>query len=84
MSNYALQPGERIKIRRDITQDGYCLPIGSMGTVVSVSETTAVVEFDAPPVELSLDLDTEPFWIELNTCSGYPDVETARNLGYDI
>ena len=71
MSDYAIRPGERIKIGRDLARDGYVLPIGSMGTVVFVGETSAQVRFDAPPVEVTLDLDAEPFWIELNTCSGY-------------
>lgn len=71
MSSYELRPGQRIKVGRDITQDNCCLPLGSMGTVVSVSQNTAVVRFDAPPVELTLDLDAEPFWIELSSCTGY-------------
>jgi hypothetical protein len=71
MSYYELEPGERIKIGRDITQSGYRFPMGAMGTVVSVNETTAIVRFDAPPVELQIELETQPFWIELNSCTGY-------------
>jgi hypothetical protein len=79
MSDYKLEPGERIKIGRDIMQGGYRFPIGTMGTVVSVSETTALVRFDAPPVELQIELETEPFWIELTTCTGYSLLEDTSD-----
>jgi hypothetical protein len=84
MSDYRIQPGDRIKLTGDIERAGLRLSIGSMGTVVSVHETTAQVRFDAPPVDLPIYLDTDRYWIELDSCSGYFDVETARTLGYNI
>jgi hypothetical protein len=72
-----LFPGDRIKIASELDREGERLPIGTMGTVVSVDARggRAEVDWDAvnpvtgEPSKLVLLLDVDPFWIEL--CTGY-------------
>lgn len=65
-----LFPGDRIKIAAEVERDGEFLPIGSMGTVVSVDANAewAEVDWDVPST-LVLRLNVDRFWIQM--CSGY-------------
>jgi hypothetical protein len=75
-----LIPGDRINVLRAINRDGGHLPVGTMGTVVSVDVTAGQAEVDwdvSSTVVLHLDVDR--FGIQL--CSGYGPPPEAEELG---
>jgi hypothetical protein len=75
-----LFPGDRINITRAIHRDGEHLPVGTMGTVVSVDLNAgqAGVDWDVPSTS-TLQLDVDQFGIQL--CSGYGPPDEDWKIG---
>ncbi|MDT5057254.1 MAG: hypothetical protein QOE52_3719 [Mycobacterium sp.] len=71
-----LFPDDRVQLAAELCRDGERLPMGTMGTVVSLDANgeRAEVEWDVPS-KVVLLLDVDSFWVQL--CSGYgPPPET--------
>lgn len=77
-------PGDRVKIAGIMPNEPDPLPIGTMGTVVRVLESTGQIDVDWDNGRsLFLLADVDPFWVEL--CTGYgpaPEEDTRSQTDW--
>lgn len=76
-----VRPGDRVKIAGVMPNEPDPLPIGTMGTVVRVLESSGQIDVKWDNGRsLFLLADVDPFWVEL--CSGYgPEEELSAKPG---
>ncbi|TXI53739.1 DUF4314 domain-containing protein [Mycolicibacter arupensis] len=70
MSKYNIQPGDRVKIAGGMPNEPDPLPIGTMGTVVRVLESSGQIDVDWDNGRsLFLLADVDPFWVEVHAAT---------------